>query len=55
MMKFTKSEILFILYVILNVINSVSGMFNSEYSAKFDSILQKLAVLTDEESKNERI
>lgn len=54
-MKFTKSEILFILYVILNVINSVSGMFNSEYSAKFDSILQKLAVLTDEESKNERI
>ena len=54
-MKFTKSEILFILYVILNVINSVSGMFNSEYSAKFDTILQKLAVLTDEVSKDERI
>lgn len=53
-MKLTKSEILFVLYVILSVVNTVSGMFNSEYSAKFDSILQKLAVITDEESKNER-
>lgn len=54
-MKFTKSEILFILYIILNVINSISGMFNNEYSAKFDSILEKLAVITDQESKNEKM
>ena len=54
-MKFTKSEILFILYIILNVINTVSGMFNAEYSEKFNTILEKLAVITDQESKNEKV
>ena len=47
-MKLTKSEILFILYVILTVVNSFSSMFNDNYQAKFNSILDKMAVIVDE-------
>ena len=47
-MKLTKSEILFILYVILTVVNSFSSMFNDNYQTKFNAILDKMAVIVDE-------
>ena len=47
-MKLSKSEILFVLYVILTVVNSVSSLFTDQYQIKFNSILDKLAVIVDE-------
>lgn len=50
-MKFTKSEIYFILYVILTVASAFLD-FNDSYQKKLKTILDKIANKTDEETKN---
>lgn len=51
-MKFTKSELYFIVYVVLTIASAFLD-FNDAYSAKLKSILYKLAQKTDEETSNE--
>lgn len=51
-MKFTKSEIYFIIYVILTIASAFLDL-NDAYSDKLKSILGKLAVKTDEVNRNE--
>ena len=50
-MKFSKSEIYFILYVVLTVASAFLD-FNDAYQQKLKTILDKVAKKTDEESKN---
>lgn len=50
-MKFTKSEIYFIIYVVLTLASAFLD-FNDSYSEKLKSIINKLALKTDEETKN---
>lgn len=50
-MKFSKSEIYFILYVIMTVA-SVLIDFNDAYQNKLEAILKKIAQKTDDEVKN---
>ena len=52
-MKFTKGELLFILYVVLTVFSTISGVLNDNYEEKLQTILKKLAILTDEVNKSE--
>lgn len=50
-MKFSKSEIYFILYVILTIASAFLD-FNDAYSEKLKNIISKIAAKTDEETKN---
>lgn len=50
-MKFTKSELYFIVYVILTIASAFLD-FNDAYSEKLKSILAKIADKTDEETRN---
>lgn len=53
-MKFTKSEIYLILYVILQVAAAFLDL-NDQYSSKLKTIIDKIAKKTDDEQKNESI
>lgn len=50
-MKFTKSELYFIVYVVLTIASAFLD-FNDAYSEKLKSILSKIADKTDEETRN---
>lgn len=49
-MKFSKSEIYFIIYVVLTIASAFLDL-NDSYSEKLKSILEKVARKTDEEVK----
>lgn len=49
-MKFTKSEIYFMLYVVLTIASAFLDL-TDDYSSRLKSILQKIAKKTDEEVK----
>lgn len=51
-MKFTKSEIYLIIYVILQIASAFLDL-NDQYSSKLKSIIEKIARKTDDAEKNE--
>lgn len=53
-MKFTKSELLFILYLLLQAVSLFVDV-NETYKSKLADILNKVAAKTDEAMKNESI
>lgn len=50
-MKFTRSEIYFILYILLTVASAFLEL-SDDYAGRLKAILQKIAKKTDEEVKN---
>lgn len=51
-MKFTKSEIYFILYIVLTIASAFLDL-NDTYSNKLKAIIEKIARKTDDEEKTE--
>lgn len=51
-MKFTRSEIYFILYILLTVASAFLDL-TDDYSSRLKEILNKIAKKTDDEVKNE--